>query len=156
MRRTVPHSHQISVSSSKVLSKYHFVCRSRRTRRADKNQRFFHYSIQVFCLQSRNVRGGVGSVKKKKRQISHEICRFLWKRYRVLIEFPGGGVTCPSGGSPALQGGQPGPRGGTCHRGVQSERLLICLFLQRTDTVGERIDFPHEHTEYLCIHFCIH
>lgn len=48
-------------------------------------------------------------------------------------------------------------RGGfTCHRGVQSERLLICLFLQRTDTVGERIDFPHEHTEYLCIHFCIH
>ena len=75
----------------------------------------------------------------------------LWKRYRVLTEFPG-----KKGGPPALQGGQPGPRGGTCHRGVQSERLLICLFLQRTDTVGERIDFPHEHTEYLCIHFCIH
>lgn len=50
-----------------------------------------------------------------------------------MIEFPGGGFTCPSGGV------QPGPRG------VQSERLLICLFLQRTDTVGERIDFPHEH-----------
>lgn len=60
------------------------------------------------------------------------------------------------GGHLPFRGGQPGPRGGTCHRGVQSERLLICLFLQRTDTVGERIDFPHEHTEYLCIHFCIH
>ena len=59
------------------------------------------------------------------------------------------GVTCPSGGST-------GSEGGHLPQGVQSERLLICLFLQRTDTVGERIDFPHEHTEYLCIHFCIH
>jgi len=30
---------------------------------------------------------------------------FLWKRYRVLIEFPGGGVTCPSGGSIGSEGG---------------------------------------------------
>lgn len=60
------------------------------------------------------------------------------------------GGTCPSGGATGSEGGHL-PQGG-----LQSERLLICLFLQRTDTVGERIDFPHEHTEYLCIHFCIH
>ena len=36
----------------------------------------------------------------------------LWKRYRVLIEFPGGGA-------PALQGGATGSEGGgTCHRGA--------------------------------------
>jgi len=29
----------------------------------------------------------------------------LWKRYRVLIEFPGGGVTCPSGGVNRVRGG---------------------------------------------------
>ena len=29
----------------------------------------------------------------------------LWKRYRVLIEFPGGGVTCPSGGGNRVRGG---------------------------------------------------
>lgn len=64
---------------------------------------------------------------------------------------PSGGFTCPSGGVNRVRGGFNRVRGGfTCHRGVQSERLLICLFLQRTDTVGERIDFPHEHTEYLC------
>ena len=29
----------------------------------------------------------------------------LWKRYRVLIEFPGGGGTCPSGGVNRVRGG---------------------------------------------------
>lgn len=29
----------------------------------------------------------------------------IWKRYRVLIEFPGGGFTCPLGGFNRVQGG---------------------------------------------------
>ena len=36
----------------------------------------------------------------------------LWKRYRVLIEFPGGGVTCPSGGVNRVRGGHL-PQGGS-------------------------------------------
>ena len=31
-------------------------------------------------------------------------CVPMWKRYRVLIEYPGGGVTCPLGGGKFQRG----------------------------------------------------
>lgn len=43
--------------------------------------------------------------KKKMHGNSIKITVHWWKRYRVLIDFPGGGFTCPLGGFNRVRGG---------------------------------------------------